>query len=60
VIETCLKRGVPARAEINTADEAKYYLDLGVRHFCIGTDMFILHDWWKRTGEELRKVIADA
>lgn len=60
VIETSLKMGVPARAEINTADQAKYYLDLGVRHFCIGTDITILHGWFKAHGENLRKAIDDA
>ena len=29
MIETSLKMGVPPRAEINTADQAKYYLDMG-------------------------------
>jgi 2-keto-3-deoxy-L-rhamnonate aldolase RhmA len=60
VIETSLKMGVPPRAEINTADQAKYYLDLGVRHFCIGTDITILHGWWKSHGETLRRAIEDA
>jgi hypothetical protein len=30
VFETSLKMGVPPRAEINTADQAKEYLDMGV------------------------------
>jgi 4-hydroxy-2-oxoheptanedioate aldolase len=60
VIETAIKMGVPPRAEINTADQAKYYLDLGVRHFCIGTDIAILHGWFKAHGENLRKAIDDA
>lgn len=60
VIETALKMGVPPRAEINSADEAKYYLDLGVRHFCIGTDVSILYNWWKVNGESLRKAISGA
>ncbi len=58
VIETSLKMGVPPRAEVNSADQAKYYLDLGVRHFCIGTDITILHDWLKRSGDDLRKLIG--
>lgn len=57
VIETALKMGVQPRAEINTPDEAKYYLDLGVRHFCIGTDIFILYQWLKENGEALRKAV---
>src|SRR6266704_779987 len=31
--------GVPPRAEIATADQAKYFLDMGVRHFSVGTAM---------------------
>jgi 2-keto-3-deoxy-L-rhamnonate aldolase RhmA len=57
VFETALKMGVPPRAEIGTADEAKYYLDLGVRHFCIGTDITILFNWWREHGDPLRKAL---
>jgi 2-keto-3-deoxy-L-rhamnonate aldolase RhmA len=60
VFETALKKGVPARAEINSVDQAKYYLDLGVRHFNIGTDLSILYNWWKANGDELRKAVSDA
>jgi 4-hydroxy-2-oxoheptanedioate aldolase len=60
VFETALKMGVPARAEIMSVDQAKYYLDMGVRHFSIGTDISVLYDWWKTNGENLRKVIEDA
>ncbi len=60
VFETALKMGVPARAEINSVDQAKYYLDLGVRHFNIGTDLSILYNWWKAHGDELRKAVSDA
>lgn len=60
VFATALKMGVPPRAEINTADEAKYYLDLGVRHFCIGTDITILHNWWRDHGDALRKAMSGA
>ena len=58
VIETSLKMGMPPRAEINTADQAKYYLDMGVRHFCIGTDVNILYDWWKAHGDSVRKAVT--
>ena len=60
VFETALKMGVPPRAEIASVDQAKYYLDLGVRHFNIGTDLSILHNWWKTNGDELRKIVSDA
>lgn len=54
VIETSMKAGIPARAEIGSVDEAKYYLDMGVRHFCLGTDINILYNWLKTNGEALR------
>ncbi len=57
VIEAALKAGVQPRAEINSPDQAKYYLDLGVQHFCIGTDINILFDWWKDNGDALRKAV---
>ena len=57
VLQAALKAGVQPRAEINSADDAKYYLDLGVKHFCIGTDVAILFSWWKQNGEDLRKAV---
>ena len=60
VIETCLQKGIPPRAEIESLDRAKYYLDMGVRHFCMGTDIMILHGWLKENGESLRKVLSDS
>src|SRR5947208_24662 len=58
VFETAIKMGVPPRAEIATADQAKYFLDMGVRHFSVGTDITILHQWWKSQGEDLRKALG--
>jgi 2-keto-3-deoxy-L-rhamnonate aldolase RhmA len=60
VFETSLKMGVQPRAEIQTPDEAKRYLDMGVRHFSIGTDINILYGWWKENGEKLRNAIPGA
>ena len=58
VIETCLKKGVAPRAEIGSPEGAEYYLNMGVRHFCIGTDIQILFDWLKNNGEKLRKIVG--
>ena len=60
VFETARRMGIPARAEIASVDQARYYLDLGVRHFCLGNDLAILYDWWKSNGDALRKVVSDA
>src|SRR5262245_61992682 len=45
VIETALKKGIAPRAEIYHPGEAKRYLDMGVKHFCMGTDVTVLVEW---------------
>jgi 2-keto-3-deoxy-L-rhamnonate aldolase RhmA len=49
--------GVAARAEIGSADQTKKYLDIGVRHFSVGTDITILFDFWKREGEGIVRAL---
>jgi 4-hydroxy-2-oxoheptanedioate aldolase len=49
--------GIPPRAEIGSVDEAKRFLDMGVRHFNLNMDIFILFNFWKTNGEALRKVV---
>ena len=57
VFKGAIAAGISARAEIQTPDEARKYLDMGVRHFSIGTDISILHGWWKSNGEDLWRAI---
>jgi 2-keto-3-deoxy-L-rhamnonate aldolase RhmA len=59
VIETALKMGIHPRAEINSADDAKKYLDMGVKDFCLGTDVVVWMQWLSRNGDEMRKVLED-
>jgi 4-hydroxy-2-oxoheptanedioate aldolase len=58
VIETALKKGIQPRAEIGQPDQAKRYLDMGVKHFCIGTDMSILFQWFKQNGAAMRDILG--
>jgi 4-hydroxy-2-oxoheptanedioate aldolase len=58
VFETCMKLGIPPRAEIGGPDDAKRFLDMGVRHFCMGTDISLLYQVLKRHGESLRELLA--
>lgn len=60
VIKTALKHGIQPRAEIDHPSAAERYLNLGVRHFCIGTDMSILYDWFKENGKAMREILASA
>jgi 4-hydroxy-2-oxoheptanedioate aldolase len=58
VFETCQQLGIPARAEINTPEDAKRFLDWGVRHFSVGSDLAILHSTLKRNGEGVRELLG--
>ena len=58
VIATALKMGLAPRAEIAHPGQARKYLDMGVKHFCIGTDMCILFDWFKANGAEMKKMLG--
>ena len=58
VIAAALRLNVAPRAEIHSVEQARYYLDLGVRHFCMGWDFSILYNWWKTNGEQLRKLVG--
>ena len=55
--EVSLKMGVPPRAEIGSADEMKEYLDMGVKHFSLGTDISILYSFWKDEGEKVLRAM---
>jgi 4-hydroxy-2-oxoheptanedioate aldolase len=56
VIQKCIEYDVAPRIEIGEVEKAKRYIDLGVRHFCIGWDRFILQAGLKNIGEGLRQL----
>ena len=58
VIETSLKMGIAPRAEIKSPDQAEKYLNMGVKHFCMGTDVSILFDWFRQTGGAFNEVLG--
>ena len=49
----------PRASRSQKPDQAKRYIDLGVRHFCIGWDRFIYQAGLDRIGEGIRKVIQE-
>ncbi len=57
LIQKSLEYGIAPRIEIGEPEQAKRYVDLGIRHFCIGWDRFILEAGLKRIGEGMREVI---
>jgi 2-keto-3-deoxy-L-rhamnonate aldolase RhmA len=57
-IETAFKNGLHPRVEISEPGEAEPYLEMGIKHFCIGWDVGILHDFWRTRGEAMHAVLA--
>lgn len=57
VIETALKMGIAPRAEIGHPDECARYFDMGVKHFCIGTDVSVLFNWFRDCGKSMNQLL---
>lgn len=57
-IETALKMGLHPRVELADIKQAAPYIEMGVKHFCIGWDVRILHDWWRANGEGMRTMLT--
>jgi 4-hydroxy-2-oxoheptanedioate aldolase len=57
VIERSLAHGLQPRIEIAEVEQARRYVDLGVRHFCIGWDRFIYKAGLIRIGEGMRRLV---
>ena len=49
--------GKHPRVELADISGAKPYLEMGVKHFCIGWDVRILSDWWHTNGAGMRKLL---
>jgi 4-hydroxy-2-oxoheptanedioate aldolase len=58
MIDVAHKRGIPARVEIRDAGGAQPYLDMGVRHFCVGWDVRILNDWFTTQGKVMQDLLT--
>jgi 2-keto-3-deoxy-L-rhamnonate aldolase RhmA len=60
VIETSLKKGLHPRIEISDPSQAAPYIEMGVKHFCVGWDVRVLHDYWRSSGEQMAAMLAGA
>jgi 4-hydroxy-2-oxoheptanedioate aldolase len=60
VIATALRHGVAPRAEPGDARPIERYLELGVRHFCMGHDVRVLANWFRDEGERARELLTQA
>ena len=58
MIETALKMGVAPRVELMDFKAAEPYLKKGVKHFCIGWDVFIIQKFCQEQGAAFRKAFG--
>ena len=56
VIKKSLEYGIRPRIEIGAVEQAKRYIDLGVKDFCVGWDRFILRAGLGQLGEGMKKL----
>lgn len=59
VIETALRKGIAPRAEPDRLSQVRRYLDMGVRHFCMGFDVSILFQWYAENGKGMQALLSD-
>ena len=57
VFERCIKAGVPPRAELSSPAGVEKFLEMGVKDFCMGTDLYVIYDWMRDNGKALRNAV---
>jgi 2-keto-3-deoxy-L-rhamnonate aldolase RhmA len=59
-IEVALKHKVNPRCEIQSVEAAQYYLDLGVKHICLGDQLVQLSTYWTQSGKQMQDALASS
>lgn len=54
MITMALAKGVAPRVEVASFEQTKPFLDMGVKHFCIGWDLGILYSWCRQQAKGLQ------
>jgi 4-hydroxy-2-oxoheptanedioate aldolase len=57
-VETALKKGIAPRIELSDFKDAAPYLQLGVKHFCIGWDVDIIFKYCREQGAAFAKALG--
>ena len=58
MIETAIRAGVRPRVELFDVEQVGPYLEMGVKDFCIGWDVWTVHQYCKNQGEALAKLMG--
>lgn len=57
MIKMALEKGVVPRVEIASFEQAKPFIEMGVRHFCVGTDISVISQWCQQQGKGMRELL---
>ena len=57
VAKVALQMGIQPRPSIGSPNQAAEFMELGVKHFCMGNDLIGLWQWINTHFEELRKLV---
>ena len=60
VNEMAISAGIRARVETGDAESCQYFLDRGIRDFCIGWDTETVRRWCMMHGKKLREMLPRA
>jgi 2-keto-3-deoxy-L-rhamnonate aldolase RhmA len=58
MIERALAKGVAPRVEISDVSQAKPWIEMGVRHFCVGWDLAVISGWCRQQARGMRDLLA--
>ncbi len=57
-IAEAMKRGIRPRVELASFEQAKPWIDMGIKDFCVGWDVRVIYQFCRREGEELAKLLG--
>jgi 4-hydroxy-2-oxoheptanedioate aldolase len=57
-IAAAIKRGIRPRVELASFEQAKPWIDMGIKDFCVGWDVRVIYQFCRREGEELAKLLG--
>ncbi|MCH2321048.1 MAG: hypothetical protein MK384_05265, partial [SAR202 cluster bacterium] len=58
VYNTALSMGVQPQAALGGVDQVQAMLDMGIKHFCVGNDYFMIYQWLNENAGDIRKLLA--
>jgi 4-hydroxy-2-oxoheptanedioate aldolase len=56
MVEMALEAGVQPRIELGSLEQAQPWMDLGVKHFCVGWDLGTIFGYCRRQGELMEEL----